>query len=200
VRPERRECGRSGENQRLKATSELQDHAVAQARAGADVVVTLGRVDNAVRSIRQALDEAGCDNTAILAYSINFASSLAHAMLDGTDMGQNAHRQTIASKIGVGNIDEALRQTALEIAQGADFIGVKPASIFLDAIAAIKQNFRIPVATYIVSKEYVMVKAAVQRGWVDERSTVMEYMLSMRRAGADKIFSYWVRDMVRWLK
>jgi porphobilinogen synthase len=150
--------------------------------------------------MRAGLDAAQLHNVAILAYSINFGSSLAHAMLDGTDMAANSYAQTIASKIGVGNIDEALRQTAIEIAQGADYIGVKPATIFMDAITRVKQEFRVPVATYIVSKEYCMVKAATERGWVNERDTVMEYMLSMKRAGADKIFNYWVRDVLRWLK
>lgn len=183
-----------------KSLCELTEHAVVQGHAGADIVVSLGRLDNAVSSIRAGLDTAGLQNVAILAYSINFASSLAHAMLDGTDMAKNAYAQTIASKIGVGNIDEALRQTAIEIAQGADYIGVKPASIFLDAVSRVKQEFNVPVATYIVSKEYCMVKAAAERGWINERDTVMEYMLSMKRAGADKIFNYWVRDMIQWMK
>ncbi len=179
---------------------ELTAHAVTQGRAGADIVVSLGRLDNAVSSMRAGLDAAQLQHVAILASSIHIGSSLAHAMLDGTDMAENSYAQTIASKIGVGNIDEALRQTAIEIAQGADYIGVKPATIFMDAITRVKQEFRVPVATYIVSKEYCMVKAAAERGWVNERDTVMEYMLSMKRAGADKIFNYWVRDVLRWLK
>jgi porphobilinogen synthase len=179
---------------------ELTEHAIVHGRAGADIVVSLGRLDNAVSSIRAGLDAVELHNVAILAYSINFGSSLAHAMLDGTDMSKNAYTQTIASKIGVGNINEAIRQTAIEIAQGADYIGVKPATIFLDAISRVKQEFMLPVATYIVSKEYCMVKAAAERGWINERDTVMEYMLSMKRAGADKIFSYWVRDLACWLK
>lgn len=183
-----------------ESIKELTEHAVVQGYAGADIIVSLGRLDNAVSSIRSALDSACLDNVAILAYSVNFASSLAHAMLDGTEMAKNAYSQTVASKIGVGNIEEALRQTAIEISQGADYIGVKPASIFLDAISRVKQEFRIPVATYIVSKEYCMVKAAAERGWINERETVIEYMLSMKRAGADKIFNYWVRDLVKWLK
>ena len=179
---------------------ELQDHAVGQGSAGADIIVALGRVDHAVKAIREALDQHALHNVGILAYSVNFASSLAHAMLDGTDMARNAYRQTVASKVGVGNIDEALRQTAVDVAQGADYIGVKPATVFLDAIALIKMHFRMPVATYIVSKEYVMVKAAARNGWINERDTVLEYMLSMKRAGADKIFSYWAKDMAGWLR
>ena len=179
---------------------ELTEHAVIQGNAGADIVVSLGRLDKAVGSIRTGLDAASLQDVAILAYSINFGSTLAHAMLDDTPMAKNAYSQTIRSKIGVGNIDEALRQTAVEIAEGADYIGVKPASIFLDAISRVKQQFNVPIATYIVSKEYCMVKAAAERGWINERDTVMEYMLSMKRAGADKIFNYWVRDMIQWLK
>jgi porphobilinogen synthase len=181
-----------------ESLQELAEHATTQGRAGADIVVSLGRLDNAVSSMRANLDDAGLQNVAILAYTINFASSLAHAMLDGTDMARNAYTQTIASKIGIGNINEALRQTAIEIAQGADYIGVKPATIFLDAITRIKQEFAMPVATYIVSKEYCMVKAAAERGWINEHDTVMEYMLSMKRAGADKIFSYWTREVIKW--
>ncbi len=179
---------------------ELTEHAIVQGQAGGDIIISLGRLDNAVSSIRTGLNSVGLHNVAILAYSVNFGSSLAHAMLDGTEMAENAYTQTIASKIGVGNIEEALRQTAIEVAQGADYLGVKPATIFLDAIARVKQEFKLPVATYIVSKEYCMVKAAAERGWINEHDTVIEYMLSMKRAGADKIFSYWVHDLVRWLR
>ncbi|TKJ18872.1 hypothetical protein [Blastococcus sp. CCUG 61487] len=179
---------------------ELADHAVAQGRAGADMVVSLGRVDHAVSTMRAALDDAQLADVGILAYSINFASTLSHAMLDGTPMARNAYQQTLESKIGVGNIEEALRQTAVELAEGADYIGVKPATIFLDAISRVKQEFRVPVATYIVSKEYVMVKAAAERGWANEKDTVLEYLVSMKRAGADKIFNYWCKEAVEWLR
>lgn len=183
----------------LEATQrELAQRAIIQGSAGADVVVSLGRVDNAVATMRAALDANQLEHVAILAYAVNFASSLAHAMLDGTDMAQNANRQTVASKIGVGNMNEALRQTELEVSQGADFLGVKPATIFLDAVAELKRRFRLPVATYFVSKEYCMVKAAAQRGWINERDTVLEYVLSAKRAGADKIFSYWTKDLIKW--
>lgn len=179
---------------------ELADHAVAQANAGADMIVSLGRLDNSVSTIRNALNENGLYNVGILSYGANFASTLAHAMLDGTAMASNYIRQSIESKIGVENINEAMRQVELEISQGADMIGVKPATIFLDVIAEVRRRYNMPIATYIVSKEYVMVKGAAMNGWINERDTVMEYMLSMKRAGATKIFNYWVKDLAKWLK
>lgn len=179
---------------------ELADHAIAQANAGADMIISLGRLDNSVSTIRNALDQNGLSNVGILSYAVNFASTLAHAMLDGTTMAHNYIQQSIESKIGVGNINEAMRQVELEISQGADMIGIKPATIFLDVIAEVRKRYNMPIATYIVSKEYVMVKGAAMKGWIDERDTVMEYMLSMKRAGATKIFNYWVKDLAKWIK
>ena len=190
----------SGDVEWEKSLEELAAHAVAQGEAGADIVVSLGRLDGGVAAMREALNDAGLWRVGILAYSVNFASTLAHAMLDGTDMARNSYKQTLSSKIGVGNIREALRQVQQEVQEGVDILGVKPATIFMDAIAELKRRYQMPIATYIVSKEYCMVKAAAQNGWIDEKATVLEYMLSMKRAGADRIFNYWVKDLVKWIK
>jgi len=194
------EVNDAGEVDLESSLDELARHAVAQGNAGADLVVSLGRLDGSVATMRNALDEHGLEHVGILAYSINFASTLAHAMLDGTTMAKNAYEQTIASKIGVPNIKDALRQAEQEVMEGADVLGVKPASIFMDAIIQLKHRFDLPIATYIVSKEYCMVKAAAGKGWIDERDTVMEYMLSLKRAGANKIFNYWVKDIMKWIE
>lgn len=178
----------------------LQDQAVAQAKAGADIVITLGRVDNVVAAIRDALNANGLQEIPIMAYAANFASTLAHAMLIDPEVSKIHKKGSLESKIGVGNIDEALRQVAIEVAQGADYLGIKPSIPFLDVIHQVKKTFKLPTATYIVSKEYNMVKAAARAGYLDEWDTVNEFTLGIKRAGADKIITYWAREHVQKLK
>lgn len=178
----------------------LQEQAVAQAQAGADVVITLGRVDNAVAALRQGLNANGLHDMPIMAYAANFASTMAHAMLIEPKVSQIHKKGSLESKIGVGNIEEAMRQVALEIEQGADFLGIKPSIPFLDVIHQVKSTFKRPTATYIVSKEYNMVKAAAKVGYLDEWDTVEEFTLGIKRAGADKVITYWAREQAERLK
>lgn len=182
-----------------KTLALLQDQAVAQAQAGADIVITLGRVDNVVTALRCALNANGLYETPIMSYAANFASTLAHAMLIDPEVSKIHKKGSLESKIGIGNIDEAMRQVSIEVEQGADYLGIKPSIPFLDVIYQVKKTFKLPTATYIVSKEYNMVKAAAKAGYLDEWDTVNEFTLSIKRAGADKIITYWAREQVQRL-
>jgi porphobilinogen synthase len=180
--------------------------AVSQARAGADVVSPSDMMDGRVGAIRDALDTSGFSNVSIMAYTAKYASAfygpfrdaLASAPQPGT-----AHRVIPPNKKTYqqdpANYREALREAELDEAEGADIMMVKPGMPYLDIIRLLRDNSTLPVAAYHVSGEYAMLKAAAQNGWLNERDAVLEALLSMRRAGADLILTYYGMDAARWL-
>jgi porphobilinogen synthase len=172
--------------------------AVAQAQAGADVVAPSGMMDGQVAAIRAGLDDAGLDETAILAYSAKYASSLYGPFRDAAECAP-AFGDRRAYQMDPPNADEALAETALDIDEGADMVMVKPAGAYLDVVAAIKRSFAIPVAAYQVSGEYAMVKAAADNGWIDGDAVALEQLLAIKRAGADFVLTYFAREIAETL-
>ena len=170
--------------------------AVAHAEAGADVVAPSDMMDGRVQAIREGLDGAGHSETAILSYSTKFASAFYGPFRDAADSSPQAGDRK-SYQLDPRNAREALRESMIDEAEGADMLMVKPALAYLDVIAEIRASTQLPLAAYNVSGEYSMVKAAAQRGWVDEGAVVRETLLSMRRAGADLIISYHGSEALR---
>jgi porphobilinogen synthase len=172
--------------------------AVAQATAGADLVAPSGMMDGQVAAIRGALDAEGFTSTGILAYAAKFASTFYGPFRDAAECApQFGDRR--AYQMDPANADEALREVRADIEEGADIVMVKPALPYLDVIRRAKQETGGPIAAYNVSGEYAMVKAAAERGWLDERSAALEILLSIRRSGADLILTYHAKDAADWL-
>ena len=176
----------------------LQKAAVSQARAGADVVAPSAMMDGQVRFIREALDDAGFDQVAIMAYSAKYASSFYGPFREATECAPKFGSRK-SYQMGYGNPNEALREMELDVNEGADMIMVKPALAYLDIINLAKSKFNVPIVAYNVSGEYAMVKAAAQMGWIDERSTVLELLTAIKRAGSDLIITYFAKDVKSWL-
>ena len=176
----------------------LAQTAVSHAEAGADMVAPSDMMDGRVAAIRSALDTEGFEMTPIMAYSAKFAGGFYGPFRDAAESAP-AFGDRRSYQMDVGNGDEALRETALDIGEGADLVMVKPAMAFLDLVWRIKNEFGYPTAAYNVSGEYSMVKAAAANGWIDERSVVMDTLYSMKRAGADLILTYHAKDVARWL-
>jgi porphobilinogen synthase len=172
--------------------------ALAQAEAGAHMLGPSGMMDGQVASIRDALDEGGFDPVGILAYAAKFASSFYGPFREAAEcaprFGDRAGYQ-----MDPPNADEAIREVAADIEQGADVVMIKPALPYLDVIRRAKDETHFPVAAYNVSGEYAMVKAAAANGWLDERKAVLEILTSIRRAGADLILTYHAKDAAEWL-
>ena len=176
----------------------LARSAVSHAAAGADIVAPSDMMDGRVLAIREALDEAGFQNTAILSYAAKFASAFYGPFRDAAESAPQAgDRKTY--QMDAGNALEALRETALDIDESADMVMVKPGLAYLDILHRIKERFEMPTAVYHVSGEYAMVKAAAANGWIDERAVTLEVMTAFKRAGADLIITYAARDVARWL-
>jgi porphobilinogen synthase len=167
--------------------------AVAQAEAGAAVIAPSGMMDGQVGAIRAALDEAGFADTAILAYAAKYASGLYGPFREAAE-GAPRFGDRTGYQMDPTNADEALREVALDVAEGADMVMVKPALAYLDVIWRVKQAFGLPTAAYHVSGEYAMVKAAAERGWVDGERVMLEVLTGIRRAGADLIVTYFARE------
>ncbi|MBA2272403.1 MAG: porphobilinogen synthase [Actinobacteria bacterium] len=172
--------------------------AVAQAHAGADIVAPSGMMDGQVGALRTALDEAGYADTVILAYTAKYASSLYGPFRDAAE-GAPQFGDRRSYQQDPANFEEALREAALDVAEGADALMVKPASHYLDVLRAIKDRFGLPTAAYNVSGEYSMLMAAAQRGWIDERAATLETLTAIRRAGADLIVTYHAKKAAEWL-
>jgi porphobilinogen synthase len=172
---------------------------VSHAQAGADIVAPSGMMDGMVRAIRSALDGAGYSDRAIMSYAVKYASGFYGPFREAAD-STPAFGDRRAYQMDPPNVREALREAALDEAEGADFLMVKPALPYLDVIRAVREASALPLVAYNVSGEYSMVKAAVERGWLDERRVVMESLIGMRRAGADAIITYHARDVARWLR
>jgi porphobilinogen synthase len=177
----------------------LAEQAVSHARAGADVIAPSGMMDGMVRAIRSGLDGAGFVDVPILSYAAKFASGYYGPFREAAE-STPAFGDRRTYQMDPANGDEALREVALDLAEGADFVMVKPALAYLDIVRRVKAEFGVPVAVYNVSGEFAMIKAAAARGWIDERRVVLETLTGFKRAGADMILTYHALDVARWLK
>ncbi len=172
--------------------------AVAQARAGADIVAPSDMMDGRVRAIRQALDAAGFADVGILSYAAKYASAFYGPFREALDSApRSGDKKTY--QMDPANRREALREVLLDVQEGADIVMVKPAGAYLDIIQAVRAKVHVPVAAYQVSGEYAMIKAAAERGWIDETRIVEESVLAIRRAGADMILTYFALDLAKRL-
>jgi porphobilinogen synthase len=173
--------------------------AVSQADAGADVTAPSGMMDGQVGAIRTALDSSGHDGTAVLAYSAKYASTLYGPFRDAAECAPSFGDRR-SYQMDPANAREAIDETALDVAEGADMVMVKPALAYLDVIAAVRQAFEVPVAAYHVSGEYSMVKAAAQAGWLDGDAVALEHLVAIKRAGADFVLTYFAREVAERLQ
>jgi porphobilinogen synthase len=177
----------------------LAQTAVSHAEAGADIIAPSDMMDGRVHAIRTALDAAGFSDTPIMSYAAKFSSAFYGPFREAAESTpQFGDRRSY--QMDAANSNEALREVALDIAEGADIVMVKPALSYLDIIHRVKTEFGHPTAAYAVSAEYSMIKAAAAKGWIDERAVTLESLLSMRRAGADIIITYSAADVAGWLK
>jgi len=173
--------------------------AVSHAQAGADIVAPSDMMDGRIGAMRAGLDAAGFEHTVIMSYAAKFASAHYGPFRDAAESAPAAgDRRTY--QMDSANAQEALREVALDVEEGADMVMVKPGLPYLDIVWRVKERFGLPTAVYNVSGEYAMVKAAVANGWLDERATVLEQMTAFKRAGADLIITYWARQVARWLR
>jgi len=172
---------------------------VSHARAGADIVAPSGMMDGMVAAIRSALDAGGHQDTAILSYAVKYASAFYGPFRDAADSAP-AFGDRRQYQMDPANLREALLEAALDEAEGADLLMVKPALAYLDVVRAVRERTQLPLLAYNVSGEYAMVKAAARHGWIDECRVVLEALTGMRRAGADAIISYHSKDAAVWLR
>ena len=177
----------------------LAAQCVSHARAGADMVAPSGMLDGMVGAIRSGLDAAGFSHVPIMSYAAKYASGFYGPFRDAAESPPQFGDRN-GYQMDPRNGDEALREVALDLAEGADIIMVKPALAYLDIIRRVKDQFRVPVAAYNVSGEFAMVKAAALKGWIDERRVALEILTSIKRAGADMILTYFARDAAEWLR
>ena len=173
--------------------------AVSHAAAGADLVAPSDMMDGRIGAVRAALDQAGFDQTGIMSYAAKFASVFYGPFRDAAESPpQFGDRRSY--QMDPANADEALREVELDLSEGADIVLVKPALPYLDVLWRVRERFGRPTAVYHVSGEFAMVKAAAEKGLIDERAAVLEIMTSLKRAGADFIVSYWALNLMEWLK
>jgi len=177
----------------------LIKQSLCHAEAGADVVSPSDMMDGRIGAIRDGLDDQGFTDVSILSYCVKYASAFYNPFRDALDSAPRfGDKKTY--QMDPANYREALRELALDEAEGADIVMVKPATFFLDVIRLVRDNTALPVAAYHVSGEYAMLKAAALNGWLDEKRIVLEALTSIKRAGADVIFTYYARQAARWLK
>lgn len=177
----------------------LARQCISHARAGVDMVAPSGMMDGMVRAIRRDLDGAGFAQVPILSYAAKYASAFYGPFRDAAESPPQFGDRT-TYQMDPANGDEALREVALDLAEGADIVMVKPALAYLDIVRRVKERFGVPVAAYNVSGEFAMVKAAAKNGWIDERRVTLEILTSIKRAGADMILTYHALDAARWLR
>jgi porphobilinogen synthase len=181
----------------------LAKEAVAHAKAGADVVAPSDMMDGRVAAIRKALDETGYQDVPILSYAAKFAGAFYGPFRDAAESapreGAGIPKDRKGYQMDPGNAREALREVALDVAEGADMLMVKPAVPYLDVVRLIRDRYDLPLAAYHVSGEYAMIKAAAERGWIDEERVTLETLLCIRRAGADLVLTYAAKDAARLL-
>jgi porphobilinogen synthase len=179
----------------------LVKQALAQAAAGVDIVAPSDMMDGRIAAIRQALESEGHVHTRIMAYSAKYASAFYGPFRDAVGSAANLGKaDKKVYQMDPGNTDEALREVALDIAEGADMVMVKPGMPYLDVVRRVKETFAVPTFAYQVSGEYAMLKAAAQNGWLDHDAVMMESLLAFKRAGADGILTYFSRDAARLLR
>ncbi len=184
-----------------ETTAVLVLQALSHAAAGADVVAPSDMMDGRIGAIRDALEAKGLIHTRILAYSAKYASCFYGPFRDAVGSAGNLGKGDKKTyQMDPANSDEALREVAMDIEEGADMFMVKPGMPYLDIVRRVKQEFGIPTYAYQVSGEYAMLKAAAQNGWLDEKTCVLEALLGFKRAGADGILTYFALDAARWLK
>lgn len=177
----------------------LCDMAVAQAEAGIDIIGPSDMMDGRVEAIRDALDQEGFDQVAIMAYTAKYASAFYGPFRDALDSApKSGDKKTY--QMDPANKREAMREAALDAEEGADYLMVKPALCYLDVIHLLKENFDLPITAYNVSGEYAMLKAAAQNGWLDHDRAMVEMLLSIRRAGADGILTYFAKDFAQLVR
>jgi len=177
----------------------LCNMAVAQAKAGADIIGPSDMMDGRIEAIRNALDKEGFTEVSIMSYSAKYASAFYGPFRDALDSAPKfGDKKTY--QMNPANVKEALIEAQLDFDEGADMLMVKPALSYLDVIKTLKENFNIPIAAYNVSGEYAMVKAAEEKGWIDGERVMMEILLSMKRAGADVILTYFAKDAAKLLR
>lgn len=182
-------------------TTILVRQALVQADAGVDIVAPSDMMDGRIGAIRAALEGAGRIHTKIMAYSAKYASGFYGPFRDAVGSAKNLGKSNKKTyQMDASNSDEALREVALDLQEGADMVMVKPGMPYLDIVRRVKDTFCVPTFVYQVSGEYSMLKAAAQRGWLDERTVALESLLAMRRAGADGILTYFALDAVRWMR
>lgn len=177
----------------------LATQCVSHAKAGADIVAPSGMMDGMVQAIRTGLDAAGFSHIPIMSYAAKYASGFYGPFRDAAESPPQFGDRS-SYQMDPANGDESLREVALDLEEGADIIMVKPALSYLDIIRRVKDRFGCPTAAYNVSGEFAMVKAAAQKGWIDERRVALEILTSIKRAGSDMILTYHAMDAARWLK
>ena len=178
----------------------LARQAVSHAQAGSDVIAPSANMDGMVLRIREALDKAGFQHLPILSYSVKYASAMYGPFRNAAEGAPKVgDRRTY--QMDYANVGEALRECALDVAEGADMLMVKPAHSYLDIIHRVKVDFpHIPLGAYHTSGEFAMIKAAVEKGWLDEKKGVLEVLTAIHRAGADFIITYYAKEVAAWLK
>ena len=177
----------------------LAKAALSHARAGADVIAPSDMMDGRIGAIREVLDENGYDQIPIMAYAAKYASAFYGPFREAAESTpQFGDRRSY--QMDPANSEEALREVALDLEEGADIIMVKPALSYLDVISRVKASFQVPIAAYNVSGEYAMIKAAAQNSWIDERQVALEMLTSIKRAGANMILTYFAKSVVEWLE
>ncbi len=181
--------------------AQLVQQALTQARAGTDIVAPSDMMDGRIGAIRAALEAEGLVHTRIMAYSAKYASAFYGPFRDALGSASNLGKSNKkVYQMDPGNSDEALREVAMDIAEGADMVMVKPGMPYLDVVRRVKDEFKVPTFAYQVSGEYAMLKAAAQNGWLDGEAVMMESLLAFKRAGADGVLTYFARDAARLLR
>lgn len=193
-------CGvvRGGEVLNDESLVLLARTAVSQAEAGADVVAPSAMMDGQVGAIREALDDSGFEHVAIMAYAVKYASAFYGPFREAAESAP-AFGDRRAYQMDSPNAREAMREAELDYSEGADILMVKPATVYLDILKMVRDRFDLPLAAYHVSGEYAMIKAASQKGWIDEPRVMMETLTSIKRAGADIILTYYAREAIKAL-
>ena len=194
-------CGvvRNGEVLNDESLELLAETAVSQAQAGAHFVGPSAMMDGQVGAIRSALDQNGFDQVGIMAYAVKYASAFYGPFREAADSAPSFGDRR-AYQMDSGNAREAMREAELDYAEGADFLMVKPATPYMDILRQLRDRFDVPLAAYHVSGEYAMIKAAAQRGWIEEERAMLEVLTGLKRAGADLILTYFARDAIKALK
>jgi porphobilinogen synthase len=193
-------CGviRDGEVLNDESLELLARTALSQAEAGANIVAPSAMMDGQVGAIRETLDESGFENIAIMAYAVKYASGFYGPFREAANSAPSFGDRR-SYQMDPPNAREALREAELDYSEGADILMVKPATVYLDVLKMVRDRFDVPLAAYHVSGEYALIKAAAQKGWIDEQRVMLETLTSIKRAGADIILTYYAREAVRAL-